>query len=279
MTKIRTLSAAVILALVLGPVLAFAVTDGPPIAFPNNRGRTEASGYLKVISGTCGADGPVQEFKNLRVRVDSNNYLIVCLSGGSSGGLTVDTTTVTGGTAGRVFYHGAGDVLKEYSTAYTGVDLPAGSFIINGNSVLRADAAGRIGLSNSGGGRLVTLDFSSSDILKVRSNDDTAAGTVNSAFTSAGTAPTVANVGANSCGTTAASIAGNSNNGIVTVGTVGGTQCRITFPTAATTRRECHVNNETTSNLARAAYIDTTHSDLSGTFVAGDVLAYICMAR
>lgn len=87
----------------------------------------------------------------------------------------------------------------------------------------------------------------------------------------------VANVGANSCGTTAATIAGTNNTGIVTVGATSGTQCRILFSRAATTRRQCTVTNETTSNLSRTAYIDTTHNDLLGVFVAGDILAYVCL--
>jgi len=91
-----------------------------------------------------------------------------------------------------------------------------------------------------------------------------------------GTTPAVANTTANSCGTTAATIAGNDAAGVVTVGATAGTICRITFVTAATTRRVCSVSNESTANLARTTYVDTTHSDLKGTFVAGDVLAYQC---
>jgi hypothetical protein len=87
----------------------------------------------------------------------------------------------------------------------------------------------------------------------------------------------VANVGANSCGTTSATIAGSNNTGIVTVGATSGTQCRILFSKAATTRRQCTVTNETTANLARTAYVDTTHNDLLGVFVAGDTLSYVCL--
>ncbi|MEY4762543.1 MAG: hypothetical protein RLZZ200_2399, partial [Pseudomonadota bacterium] len=49
----------------------------------------------------------------------------------------------------------------------------------------------------------------------------------------AGAGMAVANVGANSCGTTAATIAGNNNVGEVTVGATAGTQCRITLTVAA----------------------------------------------
>lgn len=94
-----------------------------------------------------------------------------------------------------------------------------------------------------------------------------------------GDAPTVANVGANSCGTSAATLAGTQNAGAVTVGATAGTQCRITFATAATTRRHCVATNETTANLVRTTYVTTTTSDLIGTFVAGDVVTYLCLPR
>lgn len=98
-------------------------------------------------------------------------------------------------------------------------------------------------------------------------------------LTSSGSGLAVANVGANSCGSTAAAIAGNSNSFEITVGTVAGTQCRVTFPTAAPVRWNCVANNTTTANLARATAIDTTHVDFSGTFVAGDVVSGTCTPR
>lgn len=88
----------------------------------------------------------------------------------------------------------------------------------------------------------------------------------------------VANVGANSCGTTAATITGGNNTGIVTVGATSGTQCRITFGNSVNMRRQCTVSNESTAALARAAYVDQTHSDLLGVFAGGAVLAYNCFA-
>lgn len=95
----------------------------------------------------------------------------------------------------------------------------------------------------------------------------------------AGTTPSVANVGANSCGTTAATIAGNEISGKITVGATAGTQCRVTFTQVATTARECVATDGTTTVATRATYVDTTHTDFFGAFVAGDVIAYICIAR
>ncbi|MES2531836.1 MAG: hypothetical protein V4636_12420, partial [Pseudomonadota bacterium] len=94
-----------------------------------------------------------------------------------------------------------------------------------------------------------------------------------------GTGVSVANVGANSCGTTAATIAGNQNSGVITVGATAGTQCRVTFSTAAPVARDCVVTDSTTTIATRATYVDTTHSDFLGAFVAGDLVTYVCLVR
>lgn len=97
--------------------------------------------------------------------------------------------------------------------------------------------------------------------------------------TEGGAAPAVSNTTANSCGTTAAILVGNDNNGAITVGTVSGTSCTVTFVNTAINRRECFANNETTANLVRAVYVSTTVSKFEGTFVGGDVITYICFRR
>ncbi len=94
-----------------------------------------------------------------------------------------------------------------------------------------------------------------------------------------GSTPSVANVGASSCGTTTATIAGNDNSGFITVGATSGTQCRITFVSTAPTARECTANDETTTTAVRVTYVDTTHTDFIGAFIAGDKVSYICFAR
>jgi hypothetical protein len=95
----------------------------------------------------------------------------------------------------------------------------------------------------------------------------------------AGATPSVANVGANSCGTTAATIEGTDNTGTITVGATSGTQCRITFTVPAGVRRSCVVTDETTGNLMRSTLVDSTHTDILGTMVAADKLSYLCVAR
>lgn len=98
-------------------------------------------------------------------------------------------------------------------------------------------------------------------------------------FITTGSTPSVGNVSADSCGTTAATITGNDNAGEITVGATSGTQCRITFTIASSNRWYCLSNNTTTANIARAIPVDATHVDLVGTFVGGDVITYICLAR
>lgn len=94
-----------------------------------------------------------------------------------------------------------------------------------------------------------------------------------------GTGVTVANVGANSCGTSTATIAGNQISGVITVGTVAGTQCRLTFTTAAPVARDCTVTDSTTTIATRAAAVDASNTDLFGAFVAGDKVTYVCTVR
>ena len=96
-------------------------------------------------------------------------------------------------------------------------------------------------------------------------------------YITSGTTPSVANVGANSCGTDAATITGNSNSGRVTVGATSGTQCRVTTTVTAPTGWQCSVSNTTTAALARCVGVDTTHFDLLGVFTAADVLSYVAL--
>lgn len=98
-------------------------------------------------------------------------------------------------------------------------------------------------------------------------------------FTATGVAPTVGNVGANSCGTTTATIAGSNQSGEITVGATSGTQCRVTTsqPAPATWNGSC--NNVSTNADCTLTRVDTTHFDLIGTFGAGNVLTFITIPR
>lgn len=80
-----------------------------------------------------------------------------------------------------------------------------------------------------------------------------------------------------SCGTSP-SIVGTDVAGKVTTGSVAPTSCTVTFAIVWTNAPACFSVNETTANLSRAVSTTTTVT-LSGTMVAGDVLAYHCIGR
>lgn len=97
--------------------------------------------------------------------------------------------------------------------------------------------------------------------------------------TTATTGLAVANVGANSCGSTAATIAGSNLSNVITVGATSGTQCRVTFSFAAATAWDCISNDSTTTVATRTTPVDTTHTDVFGAFTAGDKVTMHCIAR
>lgn len=100
-----------------------------------------------------------------------------------------------------------------------------------------------------------------------------------SSLIASGTITGVANVGANSCGTTTATILGSNNSSVITVGATAGTQCRLQFSFAATTAWDCTANDDTTTIAVRTTPVDTTHTDVIGTFTAGDKVTSHCFPR
>ena len=174
----------------------------------------------------------------------------------AGGGITSGTTTITGGGTTQLCYNNAGVIscgdadltFDGTMTTMTGATVSGGTLSLGAAGtpgILDALGTGTAGLiirSNtavSGGvdngiilrtvGNLAAADFT----LRVQDNNGTdlltvdgAAGTTISGVikTAAGATPTCSNVAANSCGTTACTVAGNENVGIVTVGATSGTQ-------------------------------------------------------
>lgn len=120
--------------------------------------------------------------------------------------------------------------------------------------------------------RSVTTDTAPSERVRIDTQ-----GTM--VFASTTPTPAVTNTSANSCGTTAATIAGNNNVGSVTVGATAGTSCTVTFTTTAPVQWICQINDATTSVLATATPTSTTVSIFKGTFTAGDTINYLCFPR
>jgi hypothetical protein len=98
-------------------------------------------------------------------------------------------------------------------------------------------------------------------------------------FLTSGSGMGVANVGANSCGTSAATIVGNNNLFTFTVGATAGTQCRVAFTVTAANAWGAVCNDDTTTIAVRTTAVDTTHVDVIGTFTAGDQVTCIAHPR
>lgn len=138
------------------------------------------------------------------------------------------------------------------------------------SSTTNLGAAADTGITRGAAGQLNVGNGSASDF----------SGTVKATnYITAGTGLAVANVGANSCGTTAATIAGGNNAFAITVGATSGTQCRITFTFAAATEWDCAFNDQTTTIAIRSTPVDTSHTDALGAFTAGDKVTGICFPR
>ena len=235
--------------------LGLQATDGPLTNAANLMVRTDENGYLLTSAATAGlVDGPLTAFGNVRVRTDENGYLRVAIA---TGGATApsDATYIT-------------------QTASSGLSAEQALSTLSSGIMRVATTTGAITALTDSAGIIANISNETGSGVLVFGTSPTIATPVTS-----GSTPAVANVGANSCGTDAATIAGNDNAGSITVGATGGTQCRITFTTTAANRWHCVANNETTANLLRTTYVDTTHVDVLGTMVAGDVLTYLCQRR
>jgi hypothetical protein len=266
--------------LTAGPT-TLSTTSSGACAYTTDCVKLNVGGYTGVsvqITGTCGTC-TVQ----FEATIDGTNWVALSMLPSNS------TTPVTNAAVVGVWQAsiGAAQIRARLSAR------SSGSFVIS----LRATTQiAKLSITDSGaavpGGADTQVQFNDAGTLGGDSalvwdkaaNVLTLAGslvanTVTSAYVSSGTAPAVANTSANSCGTTAATIVGNDNNGVVTIGATAGTSCTLTFTVAAAVRRECVVTNETTANLARATYVDSTHSILAGTFVAGDKVSYVCFPR
>lgn len=96
-----------------------------------------------------------------------------------------------------------------------------------------------------------------------------------SRFLSTGTAPTVANVGADSCGTTAATIAGKDQAHVITVGATSGTECRVTFNVAFSNAPVCVATASVATDLHLVT--TTTTATITGTLTAAEKIYVHCL--
>lgn len=244
-------------------------------------------------SGYVGAN--VGVIKTISINAAGSGYtagdLLSVTGGNSDAQLTVSTVDGSGHvTAIAIFNNGTGYTVTNFATtggtgtgfrvnvltlfdytAFSGDDVY--SLAIGGNYVIGTDdtVAGKTV-------KVLTNGFGSSK-LRLTISDTALTLSSGTDLVTTGNTTTVANVGANSCGTTAATIVGNDNNGAITVGATAGTQCRVAFATAAPNSRDCTTTDGTTTIATRATFVDSTHTDFLGAFVAGDKVVYICVAR
>jgi hypothetical protein len=94
-------------------------------------------------------------------------------------------------------------------------------------------------------------------------------------FLSTGTAPTVANVGASSCGTDAATIVGKDQAFVVTVGATSGTECRVSFNVAFASAPICTFTGSVATDLHATS--TTTYVTVTGTLTAAEKLYGHCL--
>ena len=170
----------------------------------------------------------------------------------------------------------------------------SGAYNFLNRSLITSPADGQLNITNSAVSAGIGFDVTTDGVLKARTRAQTADATIGAGvywvsggsvmtqqatFLSNGGGMTVANVGANSCGTTTATIAGGPNANVTTVGATSGTQCRLKFPFAASTEWDCSANDDTTTVAVRTTPVDSTHTDLIGAFTAGDKVTAICFPR
>ena len=283
-----------ILGVVVGLALGFGVTlhgQGPFTAqieafwrLISTGGRTFATlrATNVVVTGTCTGCAAVQG-------AVASNTLFGNPTAGSA--VPVFTTNPTLGTVTASTFSGpAGSSGVMESAAGQNIQITAPGatqiqFIVNGTNWLSINSAGTffpmtdatIALGG-GSNRWTTASFSAS-VTAGSFQVATVPITSGTTFLTSGSGMAVANVGANSCGTTAATIAGNNNLLTVTVGATAGTQCRVTFTITAANAWGCTANDDTTTTAVRTTPVDTTHVDLIGAFVAGDNVTATCFAR
>lgn len=278
--------------------------DHPAIAVTGTDG-------LVIRNATAATAGiPVQQSPDLRIRsnvwnttataaTNTNDWVIrsVPVSGTSPTGLLKFMSSLNGAASiAAMTLTDNGTLTTTFSILATG-----GNISVASGGKFRSNASGaNISFPADGQFNFQTnanlgfgFDGATDGIAKVRTRAQTGYSTIDAlayqasgtaltsgtTFLSSGSGMAVANVGANSCGTSTATIAGNNNASVITVGATAGTQCRVAFTIAAATEWDCTANDETTTVAVRVTPVDTTHTDVIGTFTAGDKITAICFPR
>jgi hypothetical protein len=196
----------------------------------------------------------------------------------STGGITAATTVAaTGGVSGTTgtFSSTVSGVAGTFSGAVSGTTI-TGSGAIAGTTLKGTSyTTTRIPYFSTSGILVDLANFTYTTATGALLNTaGTAPSISTNRFLSTGTAPTVANVGANSCGTDAATIAGKDQASVITVGATSGTECRISFNVAFANAPVCTA----TATIATDLHLVTTTANVTvtGTLTAAEKIYVLC---
>jgi hypothetical protein len=188
-------------------------------------------------------------------------------TGTFSGAVSGTTATFSALTTTRVPYASTAGLLIDASTftfTTSGGILDVTAIRPSGLTVTRVPFAGTAGLL----GDVTGFTFGSGALAVPTSVATTR-------FLSTGTAPTVANVGSNSCGTTAATIVGKDQASVTTVGATSGTECRVTFNVAFANAPVCTASATVATDLHLVT--TTANATITGTLTAAEKIYLICL--
>jgi hypothetical protein len=196
----------------------------------------------------------------------------------ATGGVSGTTGTFSGAVAGTTgtFSGAVAGTTGTFSGAISGTTVTGSGAIGGTTGTFSALTATRIPYNGVAGLLSDVANFTYTTATGALVNTNGTAPSISTArFLSTGTAPTVTG-GASTCGTTAASIVGKDQAGKVTVGSVGGTACVVTFNVAFANAPSCHVTSATAVDVH--AVSTTTTLTTTATFGAGEVFMYQCFS-
>ncbi len=180
----------------------------------------------------------------------------------STAGITAATTVAaTGGVSGTTgaFSAGVSGTTGTFSGAIAGTTLTASAGVAGTTGTFSAGVAGTTGTFSGAVAGSSTGAFTTS----VATNR----------FLSTGTTPGI-DAGASTCGTAAPSIAGKDQAGVITVGSVSGTVCNVTFNVPFSNAPSCTANGTAATNLKTSA--TTTVLTITGTLTAAEKISFLC---
>jgi hypothetical protein len=196
----------------------------------------------------------------------------------STGGITAATTVAaTGGVSGTTgtFSAGLSGTTGTFTGAISGTTLTGSGGVAGTTGTFSALTATRIPYAGTAGLLQDLANFTYTTATGAIVNTaGTAPSISTNRFLSTGTAPTT-DAGASTCGTSAPSIAGKDQVGVITVGSVSGTVCHVNFNVTWANAPVCNVTGSSATDLKVST--STTILTITGTLTAAEKLYYTCL--